>query len=90
MIIDKPFCPQRITVWCGFWEGWIIGPYFCENEAGAAVLVNGLRYRTMINEILWPELEDMDMDDVYCQQPTLRTTQVAKPSIFCAKSFQTK
>ena len=28
----------------------------------------GLRYRTMINEFLWPELEDMDVDDVYFQQ----------------------
>ena len=42
--------------------------YFFENKARAAVSVNGLRYRTMINEFLWPELEDMDMDDVYLQQ----------------------
>ena len=28
----------------------------------------GLRYRTMINEFLWPELEDMEVDDVYFQQ----------------------
>ena len=38
-------------------------PYFFENEAGAAVSINGLRYETMINEFLWPELKDMDMDD---------------------------
>ena len=50
---------------CGFWEGGIIGPYFFENEAGAAVSVNGLRYRTVINEFLCPELVDMDVDDVY-------------------------
>ena len=43
-------------------------PYFFENEAGVAVSVNGLRYRTMINEFLWLELEDMDVDDVYFQQ----------------------
>ena len=30
--------------------------------------VNGLRYRTMIEEFLWPELEDMDVDRVYLQQ----------------------
>ena len=30
--------------------------------------MNGLRYRTMINKFLWPELEDMDVDDVYFQQ----------------------
>ena len=44
------------------------GAYFYENEAKAAVSVNGLRYRTIINEFLWPELEDMDVDDVYFQQ----------------------
>ena len=41
---------------------------FFENEAGAVVSVNGLRYQTMINGFLWPELEDMDVDDVYFQQ----------------------
>ena len=49
MIIEKPLYPQRVTVWCGFWAGGIIGPYFFENEAGAAVSVNGLCYQTMIN-----------------------------------------
>ena len=54
-----------MTVWCDSWAGEIIGPYFFLNEAGAAVSVNGLRYRTMINGFLWPELEDMDVVDVY-------------------------
>ena len=40
-------------------------PYFFENEAGVAVSVNGSRFRTMINEFVWTELEDMDVDDVY-------------------------
>ena len=48
--MDKPLYPQRVTIWCGFWAGGIIGPYFFENEAGAAVSVNGLHYRTMINK----------------------------------------
>ena len=30
--------------------------------------MNGLRHRTMINEFLWPELKDMDVDDVCLQQ----------------------
>ena len=30
--------------------------------------MNGLFYRTMINEFLWPELEEMDVDDVYFKQ----------------------
>ena len=48
-IIEKPLYPQRVTVWCGFWTEGIIGAYFFENEAGAAVSVNGMCYRTMIN-----------------------------------------
>ena len=31
MIIEKPLYPQRVTVWCGFWAGGIIGSYFFEN-----------------------------------------------------------
>ena len=46
--------------------------------------VNGLRYRTMINEFLWPELEDMDVDDIYLQHGGARI----KPAVFCVKSFQ--
>ena len=68
MIIEMHLYPQRVIVWCGFWAGGIIGNYFFENEAGAAVSVNGLRYRTMINEFLCPELEDIDVDNVYFQQ----------------------
>ena len=68
MIIEKPLYLQRVTVWCSFWAKGTIGPYFFENEAGAAVSVNELRYLIMINEFLWPELEDMEVDDVYFQQ----------------------
>ena len=52
MIFERPLYPQRITFWCGFWAGWIIGPYFSKKEAGVAVSVHRLRYRTMINEFL--------------------------------------
>ena len=48
------------------------GLIFFENEAGATVLVNGLRYRTMINEFLWPVLEEIDVDNVYSQQDGAR------------------
>jgi len=30
--------------------------------------VNGVRYREMITNFLWPELEDMDVDDMWFQQ----------------------
>lgn len=27
-IVEKPLYPQRVTVWCGFWAGGVIGPFF--------------------------------------------------------------
>ena len=52
MIIEKPLHPQCVTAWCCFWTGGIIGPYLFKKEAGAAVSVNGLRYRPTDNEFL--------------------------------------
>ncbi|EFN75581.1 hypothetical protein EAI_08637, partial [Harpegnathos saltator] len=54
--------PQKVTVWCGFWAGGVIGPYFFENDVGEAITVNGERYRTMITNFFWPKLNDMDVD----------------------------
>ena len=42
----------------------------------------------MINEFLWTELEDMDVNDVYFQQNGTTCHKVTKPSVFCVKSFQ--
>ena len=53
--------------WCGFWYGDIIGPFFFENEQGAAVTANGERYRAMLNEFLLPKIEEDDMDDIWFQ-----------------------
>lgn len=61
VIVEKQMHPQRVTVWCGFWVGGIIGPYFFENEAGQAVTVNGTRYRDMIRQFFLPQLDDIDV-----------------------------
>ncbi|KYN44295.1 hypothetical protein ALC56_01266 [Trachymyrmex septentrionalis] len=61
--------PQRVTVWCGFWAGGIIGPYFFENEAGQAVTVTGARYRYMITQFFLPKLDDIDVANMW---PTRR------------------
>ncbi|CAI6355943.1 unnamed protein product [Macrosiphum euphorbiae] len=60
--------PEKVTVWCGFWSGGIIGPYFFQNETGIAITVNGERYRSMINNFFWPKLDDMDTEDMWFQQ----------------------
>ena len=36
VISEKQMHSQRVTIWCGFWAGGIIGPYFFENETGHA------------------------------------------------------
>ena len=41
---------------------------FFKYEAGAKVTVNGLRYRQMINDFLWPGLDNVSVDKVYFQQ----------------------
>ncbi|KAL7631743.1 UNVERIFIED_CONTAM: hypothetical protein RMT77_017952 [Armadillidium vulgare] len=79
VIVEKPMHPQRVTVWCGLWAGGIIGPYFFQNEAGQAVTVNGgVRYREMITNFLWHELEEgMDVDDMWWFQQDGATCHTA-------------
>jgi len=59
---------EKVTVWCGFWSGGIIRPYFFQNEAGVAITVNSERYRSMISNFLWPKMDDMDTDNMWFQQ----------------------
>jgi len=77
--------PQRVTVWCGFWFGGIIGPFFFENEQGVAVTVNDERYRAMLNEFLLPKFEEEDTDDIWLQQAHFATQSTLQP-IFCVLS----
>jgi len=59
--------PEKVTVWCGFWSGGIISPYFFQNEAGVAITVNDERYRSIISNIL-PKMDNMDTDNMRFQQ----------------------
>lgn len=60
--------PPKVTVWCGFWLGGVIGPYFFENDEGNAVTVNSERYRSMLENFFWPELIGLDMRRIWFQQ----------------------
>lgn len=68
VVEEKPIHPQRVTVWCGFWSGGIIGPFFFENDEGAAVTVNGERYRAMLTDWFFGQMEEYDLDDIWFQQ----------------------
>lgn len=82
---------QRTTIWCGFGSGGVIGPYFFEDEAEIAVTVNGIRYRSTITKFLWPQLNDMDMDNMWFQQYGA-TCHTAHETITldCSNDFQNK
>ena len=69
MTIEQHMYPQRVTVWCGFWSGGIIGLFFSKNAQGSAVTVNSERYRrAMLNEFLFPKIVEDDMGDIWFQQ----------------------
>lgn len=68
VIVEKQLYPRRVTVWCGFWYGGVIGPYFFEDDAENALTVNGERYREMITHFLWPQLNNMNLADIWFQQ----------------------
>lgn len=76
-IVEKQMHPERVTVWCGFWAGGIIGPFFFENATGEAITVNAARYRDMIMRFLVPKLQDVDVNDMWFQQDgaTCHTTR---------------
>lgn len=65
---ESPLHPQKITVWCGLWAGEVIGPYFFVDNQGQHVTVNGERYRSMITDYFWPELDGLDITDMWFQQ----------------------
>ena len=46
----------------------MIGPYFFENDAGNAVTVTGARYRDMITDFLWNELDGTDVNDMFFEK----------------------
>ena len=85
MIKELPMHPKRVTVWCGFWAGGLIGPYFFENENGIAITVNGIRYREMITNFLWHEIDDMDVEDIWFNKMEQHDTLPMKPCSYCNK-----
>ena len=71
--------PKKITAWCGLWTGGVIGPYFRRDDQDRHFSVNGKRYRSMITEYFWPQLDDIDLEDMWFQQvgATSHTANVA-------------
>lgn len=73
--------PDRVAVWCAFYSGGVIGPYFFQDDHGNAVTVNGARRRYTVTKFLWPGLRDIDtegmrfrQDGTTCQTARATTT----------------
>ncbi|GFV36456.1 uncharacterized protein TNCV_2235031 [Trichonephila clavipes] len=66
--VETPLHPEKLTVWCAFWAGGIIGPCFFKNDEGHNVTVNGDRYRAMITNFFIPELNNHDAQELWFQQ----------------------
>lgn len=76
-IMEMPLHSERVTVWCGFTENAIIGPFFFEDGNGQTTTVNGERYGEMLNEYFIPAVDGMDLVDPFFQQDgaTCHTTR---------------
>ena len=68
VLLKTPLHPQKVTVWCGFHAGGVIGPYFFVDKNDRHVTVNEERYRAMLEDYLWPELHELDINDMWFQQ----------------------
>ena len=68
MFLETPLHPQKVTVWCSFLAGGVIGSYFFVNENDRHVTANKERYRAMLKDYLWPELDELDINDMWFQQ----------------------
>ena len=83
MLLKTPLHPQKVTVWCGFHAGGVIGPYFFVDENDRHVTVNRKRYRAMLEDYLWSELDELDINDMCFRQddPTSHTARVTIDSL---------
>ena len=67
--------PEKVTVLCGLWAGGIIGSYFFKDAANRNVTVNCERYREMISNYFLPKMQELDLQNMLCQQDTCYTAR---------------
>jgi len=68
---QHPLHGEKLTVWCGIASFGVFGPYFFEDNEGAAVTVTSERYVAMLRNFCEPELRrrGIDLSSVWFQQP---------------------
>ena len=85
VLLEIPLHPQKVTVWSGFHAGGVIGRYFFVDENDRHVTVNGEHYRAMLEDYLWPQLDELDINDMWFQQDgaTSHAARVTIDSLKC-------
>lgn len=64
---------QRVTIWAGS----IIGSFFCINEEGLGSIINVDRYRVMLRDFVFLNVEEkvwLNRTLLHAAQPTLQST----------------
>jgi len=59
---QRPLYNERLTVWCGIASFGVLGPYFFEDNEGAAVTVASEHYVAMLPNCCEPELRRRGID----------------------------
>jgi len=65
---ERPSHSVKVAVWCAVTHACVIGPYFFEDEHGAAVTVTAERYNHMLNTFFIPELQRLGLTHMWMQQ----------------------
>jgi len=67
---QRPLHSERLNVCCGIASFGVLGPYFFEDNEGAAVTVTSERYVAMIRNFCEPELRrrGIDLSSAWFQQ----------------------
>ena len=65
-----PLHSERLIVWCGMASFGVLGPYFFEDNEGAAITATSERYVAMLRNFCEPELHchGIDLSSVWFQQ----------------------
>lgn len=81
VINERAQYPKKTTVWCALWSQGVIGPFFFENDNEFAVTVNGHRYREMIKNFFWPQLDSLDIGSDFWFQQDGATSHTAEETM---------
>lgn len=65
---DIAVTSRKFTVWCGLYADGIIGPFFFRRYDGQSGILNGDRYKAMINYFFVSKLDGTNIYEIWYQQ----------------------